>query len=40
MISGIAASTAHAANWLMLQGTEKGAAAPRAKVWALFNQHI
>lgn len=33
IISGMAASTAHAANWLMLQGTEPAGAAARAKVW-------
>ena len=29
-------SPAQAANWLMLQGTEPAAAAPRAKVWGLI----
>lgn len=36
MISSIATSTSQAANWLTLQGTEKGAAAPRAKVWGFI----
>lgn len=30
------ASTANAANWLMLQGTEPAGAAPRAKVWGFI----
>jgi len=29
-------STAHAANWLMLQGTEPESSAPRAKVWGFI----
>ena len=29
-------STSHAANWLMLQGTEPDSAAPRAKVWGFL----
>ena len=36
IIGGMAASTVQAANWLTLQGTEKGAAAPRAKVWGFI----
>ena len=36
MIAGMTTSTVQAANWLMLQGTEKGAAAPRAKVWGFL----
>lgn len=31
--SCMAASNIHAANWLMLQGTEPASAAPRAKLW-------
>ncbi len=33
---GGAMTTANAANWLMLQGTEKQDAAPRAKVWGFI----
>lgn len=33
LTAGIAAQPAQAANWLMLQGTEKSDQAPRAKVW-------
>lgn len=33
---GGAATTANAANWLMLQGTERADAAPRAKVWGFI----
>lgn len=36
MIGGMAASTAQAANWLMLQGTEPAGAAARAKVWGFI----
>ena len=36
MISGMATSTAQAANWLMLQGTEPAGAAARAKVWGFI----
>ncbi len=36
IIGTMAASTAQAANWLMLQGTERDAAAPRAKVWGFI----
>ena len=36
MISSMATSTAHAANWLMLQGTEPNGAAARAKVWGFI----
>ena len=35
MLGGFA-STANAVNWLMLQGTEKDGAAPRAKVWGFL----
>ena len=35
-VLGAMAGTAQAANWLMLQGTEKPAAAPRAKVWGFI----
>ena len=34
-VSGVV-TTANAANWLMLQGTEKDGAAPRAKVWGFL----
>lgn len=34
-VSGVV-TTANAANWLMLQGTEKQDAAPRAKVWGFI----
>ena len=34
--TAVLASTANAANWLMLQGTEPEAAAPRAKVWGFI----
>lgn len=34
-VSGVV-TTANAANWLMLQGTEKPGAAPRAKVWGFI----
>ena len=30
---GTLVAPAHAANWLMLQGTEAPSAAPRAQVW-------
>ena len=36
MIGTMVASTAQAANWLMLQGTEPEAAAARAKVWGFI----
>ena len=38
MLGGLggAVTTAQAANWLMLQGTEKDGAAPRAKVWGFI----
>jgi len=35
-VLGGAMSSAQAANWLMLQGTEKPGAAPRAKVWGFI----
>ncbi len=35
-VLGGAVSTANAANWLMLQGTEKPGAAPRARVWGFI----
>jgi len=35
-VLGGAMSAANAANWLMLQGTEKPGAAPRAKVWGFI----
>ena len=34
-VSGVV-TTANAANWLMLQGTERAGAAPRAKVWGFI----
>ena len=38
MLGGLggAVTTAQAANWLMLQGTERASAAPRAKVWGFI----
>lgn len=33
MLGGAMMTTANAANWLMLQGTERADAAPRAKLW-------
>ncbi len=36
MLGSAMITTAHAANWLMLQGTEKDGAAPRAKVWGFL----
>ncbi len=37
LICGLsAASSTHAANWLMLQGTEPAGAAPRAKLWGFI----
>ncbi len=38
MLGGVTGvvTTANAANWLMLQGTEKPGAAPRAKVWGFL----
>ncbi|HEB59593.1 MAG TPA: porin [Gammaproteobacteria bacterium] len=35
-----AATSAQAANWLMLQGTERAGAAPRAKVWGFVQPEI
>jgi len=35
-LGGAMMTTANAANWLMLQGTEKDDAAPRAKVWGFL----
>ena len=36
LMSCLLISTAHAANWLMLQGTEPGGSAERAKVWGFI----
>ena len=36
MLGGAMMTTANAANWLMLQGTERDGAAPRAKVWGFI----
>ena len=35
-VAGIVSLPVNADNWLMLQGTESGAAAPRAKVWGFL----
>ncbi|HDK38209.1 MAG TPA: porin [Thiolapillus brandeum] len=36
LATSVAANNVHAANWLMLQGTEAGSSAPRAKVWGFI----
>ena len=36
LLAATASTTAHAANWLMLQGTEPTNQAPRAKIWGIL----
>ncbi|HID08303.1 MAG TPA: porin, partial [Armatimonadetes bacterium] len=36
LATSITANNLHAANWLMLQGTESSSSAPRAKVWGFI----